>query len=358
MSMNMLSQRLRKKRKSKHMEAYLNFIDYYLPENRLTNDMIHSEYPEWSVEKISEKTGIYSRPISGENEFASDMAVKASEILFANAGITSSSIDFLLYCTQSPDFFLPTTACILQDRIGLSNQIGSLDFNMGCSGYVYGLSLAKSLIISRQSENLLFITSETYSKFIHPKDRSNKTLFGDGSAASVISSVPGGEINAKILDFVFYTDGKGYDRLIVKNGAIRYRHVKGVDEYNQDGSFYKNDDYLYMDGKSIFEFTSFMIPPLVEKALEKNKMGKENIDLFIFHQANNYMMQVVRKRCKIPEDKFFIHIRDCGNTVSSTIPIALKEAFEQGKVKPGMKILIAGFGVGLSVAIGVLEIIK
>jgi len=339
------------------MEAYLNFIDYYLPENRLTNDMIHSEYPEWSVEKISEKTGIYSRPISGKNEFASDMAVKASKILFSNSGISPTTIDFLLYCTQSPDYFLPTTACILQDRIGLTNQIGSLDFNMGCSGYVYGLSLAKSLIVGGQSENLLFITSETYSKYIHPKDRSNKTLFADGSAASIISPYPKGNINARILDFVFYTDGKGYDRLIVKNGAIRYRYNKGIDEYNQDGSFYKNDDYLYMDGKSIFEFTSFIVPPLVDRALLKNNLSKENIDLFIFHQANNYMLQVVRKRCNIPEDKFFIYIRDCGNTVSSTIPIALKEAFNQAKIKPGMKILIAGFGVGLSAAVGILEIV-
>jgi len=275
--------------------------------------------------------------------------------LFLSKEISPDSLDYLLFCTQSPDYFLPTTACTLQERLGLPNQAGALDFNLGCSGYVYGLSLVKSLIISGQAERILFITSDTYSKFIHPRDKSNKTLFGDGSAATIISSSPEGNLNAKILDFVYYTDGKGYDKLIVKNGALRNRTAKGVDEVNEDGSFFRNESYLYMDGKGIFEFTSFIVPPLLERALLKNNLNKEDIDLFIFHQANAFMMQVVRKRCQIPEEKFFIHLKDCGNTVSSTIPIALKEAQVQGKIRPGMKILLAGFGVGLSAAVGILE---
>lgn len=338
------------------MDAYINFIEYYLPEQRLTNEMINAEHPEWSADKISSKTGIYSRPIAGRNEFASDMALNASHKLFLKSGINPEKLDFLLYCTQSPDYFLPTTACILQDQLHLPNSAGALDFNLGCSGYVYGLSLAKSLILGGQAENMLLITSETYSKYIHPKDKGNKTLFGDGAAASSVTAQPDGDFRAKMRDFVFYTDGKGHDRLIVKNGGIRYRNVHGSDEFNEEGSFSKNDSYLYMDGKAIFEFTNFIVPPLIDKALSKNRLKKEEIDLFIFHQANAFMMHTVRKRCQIPDEKFFIFIKDCGNTVSSTIPIALKEAFNQGRVKPGMKILLAGFGVGLSAAVGVLEI--
>lgn len=339
------------------MEAYLNYIDYYLPEKKLTNEMINAAHPEWSINKISEKTGIYSRSIAADNEFASDLAIKSAENLFNNYHIEPTSIDFLIYCTQSPDFFLPTTACILQDKLKIPNSSGALDLNLGCSGYVYGLSLSKSMIIAGQARQILLITSETYSKYIHPKDKVNKTLFGDGSAASLISNKPEGYIRAKILNFEYYTDGKGYDKLIVKNGAIRYRNAKGIDEYDQDNFFVKNDDYLFMDGKALFEFTSFIIPPLVEAALQKNKIKSKNIDLFIFHQANSYMLQIVRKRCQIPEEKFFIFMRNCGNTVSSTIPIAIKEAYNQGKIKTGMKILIAGFGVGLSASAGIIEIV-
>ncbi len=338
------------------MDAFINYIDYYLPSGRLTNEMINSEYPEWTADKISQKTGIYSRPISGKNEFASDMAVNVAHNLFEKSGFNPKELDFFLYCTQSPDYFLPTTACILQDRIGLSNSAAALDYNLGCSGYVYGLCLAKSIIANRQSVKLLLITSETYTKFIHPKDKSNKTIFGDAASATIISNESGGDFSAKILDFSFYTDGREYDKLIVKNGGIRNRFEKGLDKIDSEGSFLSNDSFLYMDGKAIFEFTSFVVPPLIDKTLKRNNFAKNEIDLFIFHQANAFMMQTVRKRCQIPEEKFFIFLKECGNTVSSTIPIALKEAFKQGRIKPGMKVLLAGFGVGLSAAAGVLEI--
>lgn len=338
------------------MDAYINYIDYHLPGKRLTNEMINAEHPEWSADKISSKTGIYSRPIADEDEYASDLAIKAATRLFKNCGLKPDSLDFLLYCTQSPDYFLPTTACILQDQLSLPKNAGALDFNLGCSGFVYGLSLAKSLILTDQAKQMLFITSETYSKYIHPKDKGNKTLFGDAAAATIISSCPEGELRAKIGDFAYYTDGKGFDRLIVKQGGIKYRKLEGTDNFDESGSFISNDSYLFMDGRAIFEFTNFVVPPLLDRALEKNHLGKDQADLFIFHQANAFMMHTVRKRCQINEEKFFIHIKDCGNTVSSTIPIALKEAINQGRISKGMKVVLAGFGVGLSAAIGVIEI--
>jgi 3-oxoacyl-[acyl-carrier-protein] synthase-3 len=337
------------------MKVFLTYSAYYLPEGILTNEMINIDHPEWSVDKIAGKTGIYSRHIAETNQFSSDLGVFAAQKLFAENKISPYDIDYILFCTQSPDYFLPTTACIVQDKLGIDKSAGALDFNLGCSGYVYGLGLAKALIVSDQAKKVLLITAETYSKFIHKLDRGNKTLFGDGATASLISVTSDSHLSATIGNFVFHTDGSGFDKLIVKNGGMKIRSLTGTDILDEDGQFLRNDDNLFMDGKAIFEFTSFVVPSLIDKFLIKNGLDNDDIDLFVFHQANEFMLQTVRKRCKIPEEKFFIFIKNCGNTVSSTIPIALKEAQNQGKIIEGCRVLIAGFGVGLSAGISILE---
>ncbi len=323
--------------------TYINAITYYLPEKKLTNQEINIKFPAWSIDKIAEKTGIYSRGIAENNEFASDLAIKAVELLFSEYSIERESIDFILYCTQSPDYFLPTTACVLQHKLGLSTSTGALDFNLGCSGYVYGLSIAKALVASKIAKKVLLITAETYSKFIHPNDKSNLTIFGDAASATIISTEKG---LFCIGDFILGTDGSGAENLIVKNGGMRNFFQKGEDIYN-DSTFVKNDDNLYMNGSAIFNFTSKAVPILVEKVIEKNKTTLPLIDAFIFHQANRYMLDFIRKKIGIPTEKFFIHLENCGNTVSSTIPIAIKE-FLQSKKNNQKKILLAGFGVGYS----------
>lgn len=329
-------------------KARIKALEYYLPEKVLDNDAICDTHPEWSVEKIATKTGIYGRHIAGEDECSSDMAVKAAEQLFASGKVNRDDIDFLVLCTQSPDYFLPATACILQDRLHLSKNTGAFDFNLGCSGFIYGLGICKGLIATGQADNILFITAETYSKFIHPGDKSNKTLFGDASAATLVSADKSeNELAAEILDFTYNTDGKHSGDLILKNGGLRNRHKKGETVLDENG-FVSNDDYLFMDGKAIFNFTAFHVPQLVKDTLSKNQMTMDEMELFIFHQANEYMLQTIRKRCGIPEKKFLIHLRNSGNTVSSTIPIALHHALQDDKIKPGDKVLLAGFGVGLS----------
>ena len=329
-------------------KAWIKALEYYLPEKVLDNEVISHAHPEWSIEKIAAKTGIHARHVAGEDECSSDMAVKAAELLFASGKVNRQDIDFIILCTQSPDYFLPTTACILQDRLHLSKNIGAFDFNLGCSGFIYGLGICKGLIATGQANNILFITSETYSKFIHPDDKSNKTLFGDASAVALISSDKNeNEPAAEILDFTYNTDGNGSGDLTVKNGGIRNRYKKGETIQDENG-FVSNDDYLFMDGSAIFSFTAFHVPQLIKDTLSKNRMMMDEIDLFIFHQANEYMLQTIRKRCRIPEEKFLIHLRNCGNTVSSTIPIALYHALQDNKIKPGDKVLLAGFGVGFS----------
>lgn len=324
--------------------AQIKAISYYLPDYKLTNEIISDNFPEWDVNKISSKTGINERRISAVNEFASDMGVKAAEKLFEEHDIKKSDIDFILFCTQSPDYFLPTTACIIQNKLGLNTSIGALDFNLGCSGFVYGLSLAKGLIAGNMAKNVLLITSETYSKYLHPLDKSNRTIFGDAAAATLISFENG---FCSIGDFIFGTDGNGAENLIVKNSGLRHRHSFASDKIDEFGNI-RNDNNLFMNGSEIFHFTIDSIPKLTADILNKTNLKLEEVDLFIFHQANKYMLNHIRKKIGISEEKFFISMEHCGNTVSSTIPIAMRDAISQDKFKYVKNCIIEGFGVGYS----------
>ena len=323
------------------MKTFIKAISCYLPETVLTNEQLVEEFPEWTVGKVTKKLGINKRHIAGEKECASDMAVKSAELLFTEHTIDKSKIDFVLLCTQSPDYFLPTTACILQDRLNLPTSCGALDFNLGCSGYVYGLSLAKGLIAGHIAKNVLLITSETYSKYIHPKDKGNRTLFGDAATATLIST----DGFAEIGNFSLGTDGSGFDKLIVKNGACRNPNRAEDLTFDNSGNPVSSD-YLYMNGTGIFNFTLENIPRLVNDTLSANRLTKIEIDLYIFHQANKYMLDFLQNILEIEDEKFYHCLSEVGNTVSSTIPIALMAA-QRENVLSG-NILIAGFGVGLS----------
>jgi 3-oxoacyl-[acyl-carrier-protein] synthase-3 len=323
------------------MNAYIKEIAYYLPAKEISNDDLVAKFPEWSAEKVASKIGVKTRYVCESDEFASDLAVNAAEKLFKESGIDRSEIDFLLYCTQSPDYLLPTTACLLQKRLSLPTNMGALDFNLGCSGFVYGLSLAKGLIASGIAKNILFITAETYSKHIHEEDKGNRTIFGDAAAATLISTSGFAEIG----NFSLGTDGNGAENLIIKTGAVK--HKEPLNDFRLDENENTvSSDHLYMNGSEIFNFTLEAVPVLVKNTLEKNNLQQSDIDLFVFHQANKFMMNFLRKKIKIEEEKFYYCLENVGNTVSSTIPIALYHARKEGLVK-GI-LLLAGFGVGYS----------
>ena len=312
--------------------AIINAIEYHLPERRLSNENLGEEFPDWSVEKISAKTGIDARRIASADECSSDLAVLAANKLFSQ-GIDRSKVDYLLFCTQSPDYFLPTTACLLQDRLEIPTSAGALDFNLGCSGYVAGLGMAKGLIESQQASNVLLLTGETYSKFLDPQDRSVRTIFGDGASATFLTSEP--SQSTVIGPFVYGTDGSGAKNLIVEGGAFR----------DSDCSA---DPNLRMNGSEIFSFTLSSIPPLIQQTLAKAELQLEDIDWFVFHQANKFMLEHLRDKIGIPKEKFAISLEECGNTVSSSIPIALKELSNADQLKSGDKVMLVGFGVGYS----------
>jgi 3-oxoacyl-[acyl-carrier-protein] synthase-3 len=324
------------------MKTYIKAIDYYLPEKVVTNEDLVREFPEWNVDKIATKVGINKRHIAAEHETASDLAVEAAKRLF-NQGIDKDAIDYLLFCTQSPDYVLPASACIIQNKLGLSKNIGALDFNQGCSGYIYGLSLAKGLLAAGMAKNVLLLTGETYTKRLHPKDKGNRTIFGDGASATLVST----EGFAEIGEFCFGTDGSGAEHLIVKTGGARYPERVNKVEFDENNNPV-SPDYMYMNGGKIFSFTLTAVPELLGSVLHKNDVTKDEIDLCILHQANKYMLDMLRKILKIDVDKFYIYLSEVGNIVSSSIPVALCEAIKAGKYQPGMKTFLAGFGVGLS----------
>lgn len=331
------------------MEAYIKALSYYLPEKVVTNEQLVEEFPEWSVEKIAKKVGINERHIAADTETAGDMAYKAAEKLINESQIDKSEVDFILLCTQSPDYFFPSTSCVIQNRLGLSTKCGAFDFNLGCSGYEYGLAIAKGLLVAGIASNILLLTAETYNKHIHPKDKGNRTIFGDGASASLISS----EGFAKIGEFVLGSDGSGFDRLIHKTGAMRYNQPM-KDLHEDENGNPLSSDYLFMDGKAIFDFTSDVVPLMIEETLAKHQMTMKDIDLFVFHQANKYMINYLRKLMGIDKDKFYVFMENVGNTVSSTIPIALCEALKEDRLHGN--VLLAGFGVGLSYGATVIKI--
>jgi 3-oxoacyl-[acyl-carrier-protein] synthase-3 len=314
--------------------ASLVAIEYALPAATLTNADLANEFPDWSVQKIEEKTGIASRRIAAPDQCASDLAVEAAQKLFASGAGEPEEIDFLLFCTQSPDYFLPTTACLLQDRLGIPTTAGALDYNLGCSGYVYGLALAQGLIASGQARNVLLLTGDTYTKFIHPDDRSTRTLFGDGAAATLLREASGGD---GLGPFVFGTNGAGAGNLAVLSGAMR--HPAGAPN---------GTARLSMNGPEIFRFTLETVPQAVESLLHRAGRTLETIDWFVFHQANQFMLEHLQKKIGIPREKFYVALRDVGNTVSCSIPIALKRALEDGSLRRGDEIMLVGFGVGYS----------
>jgi 3-oxoacyl-[acyl-carrier-protein] synthase III len=326
------------------MGARIAAVAYHLPEGVLTNADLSAQFPEWPVEKITAKTGIRSRRIAAADEYSSDLAVDAALRLFAERSIDPQSIDYLILCTQTPDYLMPSTSVLVHGRLGLRSDAGATDITLGCSGYVYALGLAKGLIESGQAARVLVVTADTYSKLVNPADKSVRTLFGDGATATLVDD-SGSE--RSLSSFVYGSDGSGGGHLVVPRGGLR-QDDQYPDASPENRGLASNGYDLYMNGPEIFNFTIRVAPASVDAVLAKAGMEKSDVDLWVFHQANSYMLGHLRKRIDIPEERFVLALEETGNTVSSTIPIALAEAEARGQLRPGMRVLLLGFGVGLS----------
>jgi 3-oxoacyl-[acyl-carrier-protein] synthase-3 len=310
------------------MGVRIKYISALYPQNEVTNEQIAELMPSWTADKVLQKIGIEKRFVVDQNQTALDLAVGVCNQI--KSVIDFDKIDGLVLCTQSPEYLLPTSSCILQDRIGLKNTTACFDFNLGCSGYIYGLAIVKGLISSGIMSNVLFVTSETYSKYIDEKDGSNRALFGDAATVTYLSKSD----EESILNFSLGTDGSGYNNLIVQNGGTRNMNCNSKIS-------------LFMNGPEIFTFTESIIPNLVYDTLLKNHLTIEDVDYFIFHQANKFILDHLRKKMAIPENKFITNMRYSGNTVSNTIPIVLEKLI-LNKEYNNKIIMLIGFGVGYS----------
>ena len=317
------------------MKAYIKKIEYYLP--------AHVE--ENQNERLRQKTGIERRHVSAVDETAADMAVKAAEKLFTT--VSRDSVDYLLFCTQSPDYYLPTTACILQDRLGLSKYCGALDYNHGCTGYIYGLGLAKGLLETGQAKNVLLLTAETYSKYINSEDHAVLPLFGDAATATLLTAE---DIASEgIYDFAYGTDGAGFQNLIVPVGGTRHQYqnteVKIIkDKYGNT----RTNRNLFMDGGAIMDFALDVVPMALDIILSKSSLTRQDIDYYVFHQANNFMLRSLQKICHLGKLPYWNDIKDYGNTVSNSIPIAIADMTKKIEITKLYRVMLMGFGVGLS----------
>lgn len=324
--------------------ASIRAISVYLPEKILDNAELVRQFGTWTEQKIWAKTGIRKRHVV-EGELVSDLAVAAAEKLFEERGIDRNEIDFLLLCTECPDYFLPATACIVQDRLKLRKSIGALDYNLGCSGFIYGLALAKGLLMNGTAKKVLLITADTITRTVHPKDKSTRTIFGDAAAATLIEADDDGGIG----EFSLGTDGSGLSKLVVAGGA--WAHPSSEETRKETTNRWGNTrtaENIYMDGPEILKFTLEVVPPCMDEIFQKNNVTLEEIDLVVFHQASFMLLEKLRGELKIPEEKFVIDMADYGNTVSSSIPLAMRDMEREGRLRAGSKVLIMGFGVGLS----------
>jgi len=299
-------------------------IEYVLGKNKESLEDLGKINPDWMIEKLKDKTGIHSRHTLGVNETEKSLVIEASKKLFER--VNPDDIDGIIHVSQSPFSRLPTSACLIQDILNLPKNMMAFDLIQGCSGFVYGLSVASAMIYQQGLKKVLIICADTYTNYIPKNDRTNRPIFSDGAAAAILESSGDGSIGP----FSFFTDGSGGDLLALKEN--------------------NGKEQLFMDGKKVFLFSLREVPKAFNELLIKANLKKEDIDLFIFHQASAVILRQLKSKLNIPDEKWFQNIKDMGNTVSATIPIAIKQAKNSGQFKPKMNVMLMGFGVGLSVA--------
>lgn len=328
------------------MNAYIRHIEYYLPTTKVSNSDLQTQNPEWKMDQVYEKTGVQSRHIAAAGESATDLAAAAIKKLFAQTALGVNDIDALIVCTQSPDYIMPPNSSLLHGALAMPKRVAAFDFNLACSGYVYGLAIAKSLMHTLGYKRVLLVTADTYSKYIHPKDRSTRTVFGDGSSATLLEM---GDGPAELIDFALASDGSSHDKFIVKAGGLKLPKSAATAVTKKDvlGNV-RSDEHIYMNGKAILEFTQREVPAIIKQILDKNNLTLQDLDLVLLHQASRYALSELNTLLALPPEKTFTNIEAIGNTVSSSLPILLKDAQAAGKIKSGSLVLLVGFGVGLS----------
>lgn len=328
------------------MNAGIEAISYCLGATKLSNAELELANPTWDMDRILERTGVFSRPTAGPLETSLDLGEKASTALFEMLDLSSDQIDALIFCTQTPDHVLPSNAALLHGRLGMLQSVMAFDITHACSGFVYGLGIGRSLVQSGAAKRVLLVTADTYTRLLHPLDRSTRPIFGDGAAATIISSVAP---SISVIDMTFGTAGKHAGRFIVKAGGARYplRELSPAAAVDISGRV-RSDSHVYMDGMGVLSFFTSVVPKAVKEILVRNQLLISDVSFFVFHQASKLALDSLQRSLAIPEDKMVFEMADTGNLVSASIPVATARLLASGRPRPGQLAVICGFGVGLS----------
>ena len=311
-------------------------IEYHLPEKVVTNAYFSEHFPDWDVEQTQLKTGVKERRVAEDNQTAYDLALIATKKLLLKHPSLKDRIDAIIFCTQSADYIMPSNAFLLQRDLGLKTNVLAFDYNLACSGYIYGLLMSSGLLSVGACRNILLVTADTYSKYIDDNDRATRFLFGDGAAATWVG-MPEENTPTPILSsfesFKCASDGNGWDKFIIESGGQRNPSEKSK---------------IKMNGLHVLNFVNSKVTRQISEMLNENHLQAKDIDLFLFHQASNLALESLARQFKILPEQTFSNLAKIGNTVSSSIPILLKDCFDQKDLPLGKTVFICGFGVGFS----------
>jgi 3-oxoacyl-[acyl-carrier-protein] synthase-3 len=334
------------------VRAFIEDIEYYLPERIVTNADLEQQNPSWNMGLVAGKAGVFERRIAAEDETSFDLAVKACEQLFQRHDV--GDVDGLIFCTQTPDLIMPSNAFLLHRHLELREETIAFDYTLACSGFIYGLAMIQGFLAAGLAKRILLVTAETYSKFINKRDRSSRVLFGDGAAAAIVSA---SDSTRGIIDIDLATVARHWDRVWVPAGGFRQpRSEATAMETTDDAGNVRSQNDMCMDGMGLWAFVNSTVPKQVRRLLTRNAITIEEIDLVLFHQGSKLVIDSLVKALGVTDGQLFSNLAKVGNTVSASIPIALKDAWTQERVQSGDKVLLAAFGAGLSAGALLMEV--
>jgi 3-oxoacyl-[acyl-carrier-protein] synthase-3 len=306
-----------------------------VPEKQVSNERDYPWFDPSEIRKITTMAGIKSRRVASADVCTSDLCTAAGRVLLERVGWDPSTVDALILVTQTADYVMPSSSCVIQHRLGLPATCAAFDVNLGCSAYVYGMWLAHSLIASGGCRRVVLMTGETPSKFIDPKDRTTALLFGDAGSATALEAVPSDESSSAY--YVMMTDGAGGNHLIVSGGMFRNRFPENEAELS-----------LHMDGVQVFDFTRTRVPPLIENLFALSHTTPNDYTYFVFHQANQYLIKFIASKAGLDIARVPFSIGDFGNTGAASVPLTLALAGAPAGTADHYGVMLLGFGVGLS----------
>lgn len=335
------------------MKTTITGMHYCVPQQRLTHEELVERFGGRHMDAVFKMSGIRERRVVAEGQTAADLAYWAARRLFDDRDTDPATIDLLIFASQTGDYQVPATACVLHERLGLAQGCAAFDLGLGCSSYPYSLSVAHSMLVAGLAKRALVLTAEALTPQIHPLDRSLVPLFGDGAAATLLEPTTG---DGGFLGFTLGTDGAGHRSIIIPASGARIPRSEATKaEITDDSGIVRTQEHLHMDGPAVFFFSVQHVPKMILQALDRCQITLDDLDLVLLHQANRTMVDQIYRVLKVPPEKRFYFIEEIGNTSGASVAILLAEAWRQGVVRPGMRILLAAFGNGLSWGVTVIE---